>query len=333
MKWFVLAGLLVLVAGGVAAASFFLFRGSGPSDPGRIAFWQAGQLDAPNLFVMTPDDESRPRPQLKGFYPTWSPDGKRIAYSREDEDEVPDPIGTSGIWVFSPDALEIPRRLLTPPTLYADFPAWSPDGTMIAFSGFAQTGDVFDPNFDIYVMPASDGDARALTQTPTVDEEQPSWSPDGTKIVYERSGSDPTDSPDIWVMNSDGSDQRALVATADYDHAPAWSPDGEEIAFMRQYPPAGGRSLNNMEIVVVKVDGTGFRLLTRSRYYDSDPAWSPDGERIVFVSDRTGSDELFVINAEGGGLKQLTEHEPSRGPLGFDSGEYAGPAWGRTPSG
>ena len=84
-----------------------------------------------------------------------------------------------------------------------------------------------------------------------------------------------------------------------------------------------------MEIVVVRPDGTGLRRLTRSPYYDSEPAWSPDGTRIVFVSNRTGSDELFVLNAEGGGLKQLTEHEQPEGLLAL--GEYAGPAWGRSP--
>ena len=75
--------------------------------------------------------------------------------------------------------------------------------------------------------------------------------------MYGRYGEDAGD-PDIWVMNSDGSDQRA------HRHAglrpfPAWSPAGQEIAFMRQYPPAAGLTDNNMEIVVVRPDGTGLR--------------------------------------------------------------------------
>jgi TolB protein len=332
MKWFFAMALFAVIAGGTAAAYFLLIRDSGSSDPGRIAFWQAGQLDRPNLYVMTIEGKARPRATVKGFNPAWSPDGERLAFSVEDQEDAPTATGTSGIWTLSPDAAGTPTRRVTPATVFADFPAWSPDGNMIAFSGLAQSDDFNERNFDIYVVPVNGGTPRALTQTPTLDEEEPSWSPDGTKLVYGTLGGEGA-SPDIWIMNSDGSDQRALVSTPDYDHAPAWSPDGEEIAFMRQYPPSGGLPDNNMEIVLVKDDGTEFRRLTRSPYYDSDPAWSPDGERIVFVSNRTGSSELFLMDVKGGGLEQLTEHEQTVDVLGFAAGEYAGPVWGRSPSG
>ena len=181
---------------------------------------------------------------------------------------------------------------------------------------------------DIYVVPASGGVPRNLTQSSTADEEEPSWSPDGTKIVYGRYGEDAGDSPDIWVMNSDGSDQRALIGTPDYDHSPhGRRPD-------KKSPSCGSiRPLRGSQITTWKSSSSGPTepafVANRSPYYDSEPAWSPDGTRIVFVSNRTGSDELFVLNAEGGGLKQLTEHEQPEGLLAL--GEYAGPAWGRSP--
>ena len=212
--------LAALIVAGAAAAYFWHWRDSDMSDrgrvasaPGRIAFWQSGQLDAPNLFVMGADGRRPPRAMLKGFNPAWSPDGRRIAF--EIEGATLDIPGESTIWVFSPDAARVEPRRLQGPTLYAKFPAWSPDGKTIAFSG-----SVLGNWADIYVVPASGGVPRNLTQSSTADEEEPSWSPDGTKIVYGRYGEDAGDSPDIWVMNSDGSDQRALIGTPDYDHSP-----------------------------------------------------------------------------------------------------------------
>jgi TolB protein len=126
-------------------------------------------------------------------------------------------------------------------------------------------------------------------------------------------------------MSSDGGDQRILVGTPHYDHSPAWSPEGESIVFMRQYPPVEGRPINNMEIVLVRADGTGFRRLTWSPYSDSEPTWASDGNSIVFVSDRSGSSEIYKMSLDGSGLTRLTEH-----PRG--AGEFAGPAWGPTVS-
>lgn len=291
--------------------------------PGRIAFWQEGQGDEPNLFVMAPDPKARLQGLVKGFDLTWSPDGKRIAFAREEETSAPTLVGDWGIWVLSvanPDSL----RRLTPETVYAEHPAWSPDGTTIAFSGFVRKGDIGRAP-DVFVMPAAGGMARAITDSPDF-EEEPSWSPDGREILYSRFGEAELDSPDLWVMNADGSEQHAITQTPDYDYSPAWSPDGENIAFQRQYPPFDGVTINN-EIVVVNRDGSNFRRLTRNKSFDDrDPAWSPDGDQIVFVSDRTGVAELFVMHPDGSQVSQLTEHSAAE-----DFGGYNDPKWGPSP--
>ena len=187
-------------------------------------------------------------------------------------------------------------------------PAWSPDGTKIAF----------EMDQEIFVMNA-DGSRRVnLTQDPRPNH-APSWSPDGTKIAYETY----TDSSaEIFVMNADGTDQRNLTKSAIYDFAPAWSPDGDRIAF---YSPDSHR---NSEIRVMNADGSDQTNLTNGAGYDVSPVWSPDGARIAFNSlaadgtyemDRTY--EILVMAADGSGRTNLTEtagteEEPTWSPDG-----------------
>jgi TolB protein len=133
---------------------------------------------------------------------------------------------------------------------------------------------------------------------------EPDWSPDGRRIVYEHS-TGPRDER-IFIVNADGTGPRPVVACTGGcagQEAPAWSPDGREIAFA-----SGG--VRYEQIWIVGVDGMNLRRLTRLNGLDADPQWSPDGRRIVFrridpYRARKGY-ALFVVNVDGSGERRLT---------------------------
>lgn len=147
---------------------------------------------------------------------------------------------------------------------------------------------------------------RRLTSATGADED-PAWSPDGQKIAFDSDRDNPDGSPDLYVMNADGSDQHDLTNTCCVsDVRAAWSPDGTRIAFWRF-------SGNVDSIVVINADGTGERTLTGSREHAADPAWSPDGEWIAYTreTDNLDSPEIWVMRADGSQKRKLVS-----GPFG-----------------
>ena len=122
--------------------------------------------------------------------------------------------------------------------------------------------------------------------------ENPAWSPDGTRIAFDRNG-------DIYVMDPDGSNLRRLTRESSH---PMWSPDGKRIGFM-------SRRDGNMEVYVMDADGAHVRKLTNTPVGRSvAPDWSPDGRKIVFVSERDGNMEIYVMNVDGTNLRNLTRN-------------------------
>jgi Tol biopolymer transport system component len=174
---------------------------------------------------------------------------------------------------------------------------------------------------DIYAM-NPDGTGRKAIVAEDVDEFDPAWSPTYSRIAFIRRTEGPLGSQvnGIWSAGYDGLQQFRI--TQDYrDLGPAWGKTNR-IAF---YSMRESQAALTNEIFTINPDGTGVLRLTNSSAEDHNPAWSPDGTKIVFASDRgplraRGAMHLWVMNADGTGQTQLTfgsgEDEPAWSPDG-----------------
>jgi Tol biopolymer transport system component len=265
-----------------------------PGANGKIAF--TSERDGnPEIYVMNADGSAPTRltNNMAGDYgPAWSANGEKIAFNSDRD-------GNHEIYVMNADGSA--QTNLTNNTAADYYAHWSPDGMKIAFTSER------DGNPEIYVMNA-DGSAPTRLTNNTALDEAPDWSPDGTKIAFEsvRDGNS-----EIYVMNADGSAQTRLTnnATA-FDHFADWSPDGAKIAFgsNRVGPGSYGPDVYVMDPVDSDGDGNGDNLirLTFALNDDDTPAWSPDGTKIAFRSDRDGPLAVIVMNADGSGQTNLT---------------------------
>jgi Tol biopolymer transport system component len=206
----------------------------------------------------------------------------------------------SQIYVMNPDGTGV-SALTNDPLANAD-PAWSRDGSRIAFAGGlsndAGSGDIF--------LMQADGTGRVnLTNCPSANR-SPAWSPDGTKIVFTRrqTAGGP---PGVYVMNSvaTGPACSGVTLLVNNGESPAWSPDGSTIAFVA----VGQTTLAAGKIYLMNPDGTGVRQLTMDpSFSDIQPSWSPDGSQLAFARNPNsgGPVVIGVINRDGSGLTALT---------------------------
>jgi TolB protein len=202
--------------------------------------------------------------------------------------------------------------------VWAGTPTWSPDGRRIAFLTHRLQPGVAG-RLEVNVMNSDGSGLRNLTSewglegaTTPFFAGFPVWSPDWRKIAFVRERGVQGHS-DIYVMNADGTERHRVTRSPQTDGDPVWSPDGLRLAFVRV---RGGRS----DIYVVNADGGGLRRLAHaisfrpapgapSSGFGANPAWSPDGRRIAFMSNRDGTDDIFVVNADGSGLLNMTRSQ------------------------
>ncbi len=188
-------------------------------------------------------------------------------------------------------------------------PAWSPDGTKIAFAS-AREG-----SFDIYVMNSDGTGTKRLTSTKENDQ-HPTWSPDGNSIAFSRF----SNVDHLYVMNADGTGAHRLTdddLTAEAE--PAWSPDGKWIAYSQSASRGDIR-----EIWVVRPDGSGGRSVTKLGAKSYTPTWDPDSKRLAFSSNSAGAlYDIYTVDVDGKNVERIVSSttdafEPAWSPNGTD---------------
>jgi TolB protein len=159
-------------------------------------------------------------------------------------------------------------------------------------------------NTDICIV-SSDGTGLAnVTNHPSRDTAA-AWSPDGEDIIFSSDRDGASEQLHFFRMKTDGSGQKRLTGKPGYEMMPAWASDGR-LFFAGDRIDGRSRVLDIFSIDPENPDDEG--IIISRRFHDSYPSVSPDGRRIVFVSQSDGNDEIYLMNADGSGLVRLTRN-------------------------
>jgi Tol biopolymer transport system component len=314
-------------------------------DGASIAF--RSSRDGGGLFVMDADGKAVRRIADRGWNPSWSPDGRELAFATYPVFDSPyDRPNPSELFAVS--LADGRTRLITRDD--AVQPAWSPHGHRIAFWGLEKGGS----RRDLWTVPAGGGPAVPVTGDEAVDW-SPAWSPDGRYLYF---SSDRGGSMNLWRVAIDersgrvGSQPERVTTPAAFAHHASFARRGGRLAYVStgveqelqrvRFDPSAGRVAGEPQplardlrrlaspdvspdgewvvysqtepqedLLLSRIDGSERRALTSDAYRDRGPRFSPDGQRIVFYSNRGGHYEVWTVARDGSDVRQHTR-DPER---------------------
>jgi TolB protein len=251
----------------------------------------------------------------------WGPNGESIAFVLNLIEEHALGEDSATVYIINADGSN-QRLFATNPLRYIHGLLWSPDGTRLIIN-----------RYDALSIIDLDG-ANTIHMNGNLWDEvtYPSWSPDGNHITFEAylagtqydADNQPAGKPEVYVIDSDGSNLKRLTEDPRYDGQPIWSPDGNRILFTAHrgnFWPFGsnGYGLPRMDLYLIDPDGSNETRLTHNSGA-SHAAWSPTSDQIAFLGNEESSndsyDDLYVINADGTNRIRLTDYE-SPNPFSF----------------
>ena len=287
------------------------------SQDGTQVVYHAGQNVTMHHYTNTPGTKLLGTVDDPGFelvhasgWPAASPDGRTLVVSERSPSS-----DRMALVMWDADGTN-PRRVYSEDVTLMGL-EWSRDGRWLTFGAGSFFEQRTSKPAQITIVRPDGTDARAVTSG-AGNAGFPSWSPDGTMIVYR-----------FWTDNERGEGLRIVdvatgtsrVLTTEYDTLPHWSPVGDAITFTR-YAPDARFPYDEFDIYTIGPDGTGLKRLTDSEGNDAHSFWSPDGNQILWSSSRFGYKdesplvinqpqpyaELFVMDADGANQRPLTDN-------------------------
>jgi Tol biopolymer transport system component/DNA-binding winged helix-turn-helix (wHTH) protein len=223
--------------------------------------------------------------------PSWSPDGRLLAISERQAQ------GPRSIFLVSIESLE-KRKLTSPPvgSVGDCAPAISPDGRTVAFNRVSAAGG-------IYLVPVAGGELTRLTREQGPFCERLAWTANGRELVFSSSGGAPESSASLWRVSASGGKPERVVVGGENAANPAISSRGNRLAYEQR---SQNFNIWQIEVPTATQPSRSATKLIASTRAQAGPQFSTDGTRLAFVSDRTGSSEIWVCDTAGSNLVQLT---------------------------
>lgn len=247
-----------------------------------------------NVYTMQGDGKNTQQLTFSGgrnIEPTWSPDGKLVAFASDRDD-------AAGLNIYVMNADGSDQHALTNHEGYALSPSWSPDGKKLVFH------TNWEVKFQLYTVDLEGGEPQKLFDFPA-NAYMPDWSPDGSQVAFvgDRDGGN----DDIYVATLDDGEIRRLTDNFEREIRPRWSPDGTRLVYQRY-------DGEDIDIVVrdMETDEEIFSVLD-DQYRDSMPAWV-EGEKYLVVSSSINESpwalniidfdgNRYLLTGEGGSLR------------------------------